>query len=125
MIFFFTSHPICQNLIFACQLMCNLYLCKLLHVKCQKLAKTLSKIHTVCKCNRWSHVGFLRVCLYGIGVYSSINSSEMISNFPAILNFNRLFLKLNRLVHLLLTASSPRSLVRQHWTLILAKLSSG
>jgi hypothetical protein len=37
------------------------------------------------------------VLLYEIGVYS-INSSKRIGNFHAVLNFNRLFLKLNRFV---------------------------
>ena len=35
--------------------------------------------------------------LYEIGVYST-NSSKMIGNIPAILNFNRLCLKLNRFI---------------------------
>ena len=37
----------------------------------------------------------------------------MIGNFPAVLNFNRLFLKLQP-VHLQLTAGSPRSLAMIH-----------
>ena len=45
-VFSFTSHTTCQNLNYVCQLMCNFILFKFLHVKCQKLAKTLSKIHT-------------------------------------------------------------------------------
>ena len=39
-------HTTCQNLNYECALTCNLFLCKFLHVKCQKFAKTLSKIHT-------------------------------------------------------------------------------
>ena len=37
------------------------------------------------------------VFLYEIGVYS-IDSSQIIGDFPAVLNFNRLFLKLNRFI---------------------------
>ena len=44
-IFFFTSHTTCQNLNRVCQLTCNLLLCRFLRVKCQKVAKTLSKKH--------------------------------------------------------------------------------
>ena len=44
-------------------------------------------------CNRL-HVDILRFLHYKIGVYS-INYSKMIGNYPAVLNFNRLFLKLN------------------------------
>jgi hypothetical protein len=40
------SHTTYQNLNCACQLACSLFLCKFLRVKSQKLAKTLSKIHT-------------------------------------------------------------------------------
>jgi len=47
-ILFFTSHTTCQNLNCACQLTCILIVCKFLHAKYQKLAKTLSKIHTKC-----------------------------------------------------------------------------
>ena len=45
-VFFFTCHNTCQNLNYARQSTCSLFLCKFLHVKRQKLAKTLSKIHT-------------------------------------------------------------------------------
>ena len=38
------SHSM-QNLNCAYQMTCSLFLCKFCHVKCQKLAKTLSKIH--------------------------------------------------------------------------------
>ena len=44
--FLFRSHTSCQILNRTYQLTCILFLCKFLHVKCQKLAKTLSKIHT-------------------------------------------------------------------------------
>jgi hypothetical protein len=47
--FFFTRHTTCQNLNCACQLTCILCLSKLLHVKYQKLAKNLSKIHIALK----------------------------------------------------------------------------
>jgi hypothetical protein len=46
-VFFFTSHITFQNLNCACQLTCNLFLCKFLRVKCQIFAKTLSKIYTL------------------------------------------------------------------------------
>jgi hypothetical protein len=39
--------------------------------------------------------GFL---LLNWGVKFTINSSVMIGNFPAVLNFNRLFLKLNQFI---------------------------
>ena len=52
---------------------------------------------SVCKSNRL-HVDILRFFLYYIGVYS-INSSKMIGNFPAVSNFNRLYLKLNRFIY--------------------------
>jgi hypothetical protein len=42
---FLTSHTTCQNLNCACQLTRILILCKFLHVKCQKLAKTSSNIY--------------------------------------------------------------------------------
>jgi hypothetical protein len=42
---FFTSPTTCQNLNCACQLTCAFFGCKFLRVKCQKLAKTLSKLH--------------------------------------------------------------------------------
>ena len=53
---------------------------------------------SVCKSNRW-HVDILRDFLYySIGVLYSINSSKMIGNFPAVSNFNWLFLKLYRFI---------------------------
>ena len=47
MIPFFTSRTTCQILNYACSIDVHFifYVCKLLRVKCQKLAKTLSKIH--------------------------------------------------------------------------------
>ena len=38
------------------------------------------------------------IFLYWIGVYSTINSSKIIGNFHALLNFNRLYLKLNQFI---------------------------
>ena len=50
-----------------------------------------------CKSNRL-YVHILQFSfLKKIGVYS-INSSKTIGNFPEVLNFNRLFLKLNRFI---------------------------
>ena len=44
------------------------------------------------------HVDILRISFNKFwGVYS-IDSSKMIGDFPAVLNFNRLFLKLNRFI---------------------------
>ena len=51
---------------------------------------------SVCESNRL-HVDILWVFLYEDGVYF-INSSKMIGNFPAVSNFNRLFLKINRFI---------------------------
>ena len=48
---------------------------------------------SVCKSN-WLHVRHPPVFLYWLGVYS-VNSSKKIDNFPAVLNINWLFLKLN------------------------------
>ena len=50
----------------------------------------------VCKSDRL-HVHILQFSFFKIGVYSS-NSSRMISNFPAVLNLNWIFLKLNRFI---------------------------
>ena len=51
---------------------------------------------SVCKPSRMFDI--LRFSfLYKVGIYA-INSSRMIGNFPAVLNFNRLFLKLNRFI---------------------------
>ena len=50
----------------------------------------------VCKSNRL-HVHILWFSFIKIGIYSMI-SSRMIGNFPTILNFNWLFLKLNRFI---------------------------
>ena len=47
---------------------------------------------SVCKSN-WLHVNILQFFFYESGVYS-IDSTKMVGNFPGILNFNRLFLKL-------------------------------
>jgi hypothetical protein len=44
------------------------------------------------------HVDVLRFSFVKFGVYSYINSSSMIGNSPAVLNFNRLFLELNRFI---------------------------
>jgi hypothetical protein len=43
------------------------------------------------------HVDIFRFSFIKIGV-NAINSSKMIGNFPAVLNFNRLFLKLNQFI---------------------------
>ena len=43
------------------------------------------------------HVDIFRFFFYLSQVYS-IDSSRMMGNFPEVLNFNRLFLKLNRFV---------------------------
>ena len=94
--FFLTSHTTCQNLNCACQLTSILFSCKFLCVKCQKLAKTLSNIYIVCKSNRL-HVDILRFSFIKLGVYS-IDSSKMVGNFLVVLNFNRLFLKINRFI---------------------------
>ena len=51
---------------------------------------------SVCKSNRL-HVDILRCSFTRFGVYS-INSFKLIGNFPAVLSFNRLFLKLNRFI---------------------------
>ena len=51
---------------------------------------------SVCKSIRL-HVHILRFSYIKIGVYS-IDSSKMMGNFPAVLNFDRLFLKLNRFI---------------------------
>ena len=48
---------------------------------------------SVCKSNRLHPPVFIDE----IGVYST-DSSKMIGNFPAVLNFNRLFLKLNQFI---------------------------
>ena len=47
--FFFTRHTTCQNLNCAYQLTCVLCLRKFLRIKCQNLAKNLSKIHIALK----------------------------------------------------------------------------
>jgi hypothetical protein len=52
MVFFLTSHTTCQHLNGACQLMCILFSCKNLRVKCQKRAKTLSNIYIEGKATR-------------------------------------------------------------------------
>jgi hypothetical protein len=44
-----TNQTTCQNLSCACRLTCILFLWKFLRVNRQKLAKTLSKIHTDCR----------------------------------------------------------------------------
>jgi hypothetical protein len=51
---------------------------------------------SVCESNRL-HVDILRYSFVEFKVYS-INSYKMIGKFPAVLNFNQLFLKLNRLI---------------------------
>ena len=51
---------------------------------------------SVCKSNRL-HCSHPPVFLYKNGV-CSINSSRMIGKFPAVLNFNRLFLRLDRFI---------------------------
>ena len=52
----------------------------------------------VCKSN-WLHVDdILRFSCIKLGVYSSIDSYKVIGNSPAVLNFNRLFFKLNRCI---------------------------
>ena len=43
------------------------------------------------------HVDIFWFCFHTSEVYS-IDSSKMICKFPAVLNFNRLFLKLNRFI---------------------------
>ena len=43
------------------------------------------------------HVDIFRICFHSCEVYS-IDSSNVIGKFPEVLNFNRLFLKLNRLI---------------------------
>ena len=53
---------------------------------------------SVCKSNR-SHVDNLRFSFINlVFLYYSMNSSKMIGEFPAISNFNRLFLTLNRFI---------------------------
>ena len=44
------------------------------------------------------HVDIFRFCLYSFEVLYSIDSSKMISKFPEVSNFNRLFLKLHRFI---------------------------
>jgi hypothetical protein len=51
---------------------------------------------SVCKSDRL-HVDILWFSFYYIGAYS-ITSSKTIRHFPAVSNFNRLLLKLNRLM---------------------------
>ena len=43
------------------------------------------------------HVDIFRLCFHSFEVYS-IDSSKMIGKFPEVLNFNRLFRKLNRFI---------------------------
>ena len=43
------------------------------------------------------HVEILRFCFHTFDVFS-IESSKMIGKFPEVLNFNQLFLKLNRFI---------------------------
>ena len=50
---------------------------------------------SVCKSNRL-HVDILRFSFIKLARVYSINSSKIIGNFHAVLNFNRSFLKLNR-----------------------------
>ena len=52
---------------------------------------------SVCKSNRL-HADILRFSFIKIGVLHSINSSKTIRKFLAVLNFNRLFRKLNRFI---------------------------
>jgi hypothetical protein len=52
---------------------------------------------SVCKSNRL-HVDILRFIYINIEV-CSINSSKVIGNSPEVLNFNQLFLKLNRFIY--------------------------
>ena len=47
--------------------------------------------------SNWLLVHILRLSFIKFGVYS-IDSSKMIGNFPVVVNFNRLFLKLNRFI---------------------------
>ena len=49
---------------------------------------------SVCKSN-WLHLDILRFSFIKLGYIYSINSSTMIGNFPAVLNFNRVFLERN------------------------------
>ena len=48
------------------------------------------------KCNQL-HVDIFRVCFHSFEVYS-IDSPNITGNSPEVLNFNRLFLKLNRFI---------------------------
>ena len=52
---------------------------------------------SVCKSN-WLHVDILRFFFIKLGYILYIDSSKLIGNFLAVFNFNRLYLKLNRLI---------------------------
>jgi hypothetical protein len=67
----------------------------------------------VSKSNRL-HDDILRFSFYEIGVYST-DSSKTINNFPAVLmNFNRLFLKLNRFICNILPVLPDHRVQRLH-----------
>ena len=62
----------------------------------------------VSKSNRLRVDIFFRFCCFhSFEVYSSTDSFKMIGNSPEISNFNRLFLKLNRLAHTRTTPLGP------------------
>ena len=52
---------------------------------------------SVCKSN-WLHVDILRFSFVKLAYILQIPQKCMMGNFPAVLNFNRLFLKLNRFI---------------------------
>ena len=57
------------------------------------------KILVILNPTGWLHVDIFRFwCFHSFEVYSSIDSSKMIGKFPDALNFNRLFLELNRFI---------------------------
>ena len=58
--YFHKSHYM-SNCVYASQLTCIFWVCKFLHVKCQKLAKTLSKIHADHKTTSYTHLTYYRV----------------------------------------------------------------
>ena len=59
-----------------------------------KILGIIGQDPTVSKSN-WLHVDIFRFFLYYLEAYS-IDSSKMTSKFPKVLNFDQLFLKLNR-----------------------------
>jgi hypothetical protein len=61
-----------------------------------KLLGTIGRDPSVSKCN-WLHVEIFWLFLYKLEVFEvyCFNSSKMMGNFPKVLNFNQLFLKLS------------------------------